>query len=218
MSNYQKKFTLPELYASGFMDGFLPNPSKRNKYKIIENNKGVPKLKNKISLNNLNHQLVDVIHSNSHNFKRGSVSSNRIDIYLIVRNEREYEQDYDRIVKGIKSAKATLSYVNMFTNELESALTYSMNCEMRGKNVPKLNLRINDLNEIKGMSDTQKRNLAYNVIESILFDDDFNNIQSWNSLKGKNQSGYARYTQSNHPEMKYRLWKTLKREYEERNK
>lgn len=218
MSNYKKKFTLTELYDSGLLNDILPQPSKRNKF-ITESNKKETKvhLKNKIGLNDIERQLIDVIASNSHTFKRGSVSNGAVHIYLKVANESEYAQEYNNIIKAVKGAKARLSYVNMFTNEIESALRYSKNLQLNGKQEPKLSLRINDINEIKGMSDLQKRNLAYNIVECILFDDDFSNVQNWNGLKGNKMNGYARYNPSQESP-KYRLYKTLKREYDERNK
>lgn len=218
MSNYKKKFTLTELYDSGLLNDILPQPSKRNKF-ITESNKKETKvhLKNKIGLNDIERQLIDVIASNSHTFKRGSVSNGAVHIYLKVANESEYVQEYNNIIKAVKGAKARLSYVNMFTNEIESALRYSKNLQLSGKEEPKLSLRINDINEIKGMSDLQKRNLAYNIVECILFDDDFSNVQNWNGLKGNKMNGYARYNPSQESP-KYRLYKTLKREYDERNK
>lgn len=217
MSNYKKKFTLTELYASGLLNDILPQPSKRNKY-VTESNKKETKvhLKNKIGLNDIERQLIDVIASSSHTFKRGSVSKGAVHIYLKVANESEYVQEYNNIIKAVKGAKARLSYVNMFTNEIESALRYSTNLELNGKNAPKLSLRLNDISEIKGMSDLQKRNLAYNIVECILFDDDFKNVQNWNGLKGNKMNGYARYNPSQ-DNPKYRLYKTLKREYDERN-
>lgn len=217
MSNYKKKFTLTELYDSGLLNDILPQPSKRNKF-ITESNKKETKvhLKNKIGLNDIERQLIDVIASNSHTFKRGSVSNGAVHIYLKVANESEYAQEYNNIIKAVKGAKARLSYVNMFTNEIESALRYSKNLQLNGKQEPKLSLRINDINEIKGMSDLQKRNLAYNIVECILFDDDFSNVQNWNGLKGNKMNGYARYNPSQESP-KYRLYKTLKREYDERN-
>lgn len=218
MSNYKKKFTLTELYDSGLLNDILPQPSKRNKF-ITESNKKETKvhLKNKIGLNDIERQLIDVIASNSHTFKRGSVSNGAVHIYLKVANESEYAQEYNNIIKAVKGAKARLSYVNMFTTEIESALRYSKNLQLNGKQEPKLSLRINDINEIKGMSDLQKRNLAYNIVECILFDDDFSNVQNWNGLKGNKMNGYARYNPSQESP-KYRLYKTLKREYDERNK
>lgn len=218
MSNYKKKFTLTELYDSGLLNDILPQPSKRNKF-LTESNKKETKvhLKNKIGLNDIERQLIDVIASNSHTFKRGSVSKGTVHIYLKVANENEYAQEYNNIIKAVKGAKARLSYVNMFTNEIESALRYSKNMQLNGKEEPKLSLRINDINEIKGMSDLQKRNLAYNIVECILFDDDFSNVQNWNGLKGNKMNGYARYNPSQESP-KYRLYKTLKREYDERNK
>ena len=217
MSNYKKKFTLTELYDSGLLNDILPQPSKRNKF-ITESNKKETKvhLKNKIGLNDIERQLIDIIASNSHTFKRGSVSNGAVHIYLKVANESEYAQEYNNIIKAVKGAKARLSYVNMFTNEIESALRYSKNLQLNGKQEPKLSLRINDINEIKGMSDLQKRNLAYNIVECILFDDDFSNVQNWNGLKGNKMNGYARYNPSQESP-KYRLYKTLKREYDERN-
>lgn len=217
MSNYKKKFTLTELYDSGLLNDILPQPSKRNKF-ITESNKKETKvhLKNKIGLNDIERQLIDVIASNSHTFKRGSVSNGAVHIYLKVANESEYAQEYNNIIKAVKGAKARLSYVNMFTNEIESALRYSKNLQLNGKQEPKLLLRINDINEIKGMSDLQKKNLAYNIVECILFDDDFSNVQNWNGLKGNKMNGYARYNPSQESP-KYRLYKTLKREYDERN-
>lgn len=217
MSNYKKKFTLTELYDSGLLNDILPQPSKRNKF-ITESNKKETKvhLKNKIGLNDIERQLIDVIASNSHTFKRGSVSNGAVHIYLKVANESEYAQEYNNIIKAVKGAKARLSYVNMFTNEIESALRYSKNLQLNGKQEPKLSLRINDINEIKGMSDLQKKNLAYNIVECILFDDDFSNVQNWNGLKGNKMNGYARYNPSQESP-KYRLYKTLKREYDERN-
>lgn len=217
MSNYKKKFTLTELYDSGLLNDILPQPSKRNKF-ITESNKKETKvhLKNKIGLNDIERQLIDVIASNSHTFKRGSVSNGAVHIYLKVANENEYAQEYNNIIKAVKGAKARLSYVNMFTNEIESALRYSKNLQLNGKQEPKLSLRINDINEIKGMSDLQKKNLAYNIVECILFDDDFSNVQNWNGLKGNKMNGYARYNPSQESP-KYRLYKTLKREYDERN-
>jgi hypothetical protein len=58
------------------------------------------------------------------------------------------------------------------------------------KEIPKLYLRINNLEEIKGMSDRQKKHLIDDVINNIYFNKDFARTQASLGLRGKNKRDF----------------------------
>lgn len=216
---WYKTIDLEELYESHVLDGFLPKPSDNNEYKTEETTlkSGKKKLryKNNISLESLPRQILTSI-SNTKFYYSGTYSQNKINIKLKVNNEADYVFAFNDIVDTLNNNKSTWKYINTFSSELESALKYTMTQKLNGKQAPKLTLRVKDVNQIKGMTSTQKRNVVYNIMESIIFDDDFQKVQKWNQLQGKHSSGYGRYIGSKNDTAKYRLWKTLKKEFDNR--
>lgn len=217
---WYKTIDLQELYESRVLEGYLPKPSSKNQYKTEETTlkSGKTKLryKNNVSLESISKQILTGIQANTKFYKSGSASDKRIDVRLKAKNETEYIYDYNQIVDTLNNMKSTLKYINTFTDELSSALKYTMTQSLNGKPTPKLTLRIKDISQIKGMTPTQKRNLVYNIMESIIFDDDFKAVQGWNKLKGNHNSGYAHYVNGSNDTSKYRLWKTLKKEFDSR--
>lgn len=218
---YYKKFDLEDIFKCEALKDVLPAISENNQFKTTEKtlkNGTIRKsYKNPIALNNIPNQIgqgilmhtwfienLDVIVLNQEHSK----------INIEINSVTDVDKAQEKIVSVINAMRSTLKYVNTFKTELSSALKYTYTCKLNGKDTPKVALRIKDLNEIKSMSWIQKRNLVYNIIESVLFDSDFSNVQSWNKLKGKN--GSARYGVPKSYDSKYRLWKTLKREYDER--
>lgn len=217
---WYKTIDLQELYESRVLEGYLPKPSDSNQYKTEETTTKAGKLKlhykNNVSLESLPRQILTGIQSNTKFYYSGSVMKDRINVRLKVKSETEYVYDYNQIIDTLNNMKSTLKYINTFTDELSSALKYTMTQSLNGKPTPKLTLRIKDVNQIKGMTPTQKRNLVYNIMESIIFDDDFKAVQGWNKLKGNHNSGYAHYINGLNDTSKYRLWKTLKKEFDSR--
>ena len=217
---WYKTIDLQELYESRVLEGYLPKPSSKNQYKTeettLKSGKTKLKYKNKVSLESISKQILTGIQANTKFYKSGSASDKRIDVRLKAKNETEYIYDYNQIIDTLNNMKSTLKYINTFTDELSSALKYTMTQSLNGKPTPKLTLRIKDISQIKGMTPTQKRNLVYNIMESIIFDDDFKTVQCWNKLKGNHNSGYAHYVNGLNDTSKYRLWKTLKKEFDSR--
>ncbi len=224
---YYKKFDLIDIYESHLLDGYLPElvPSQE-----VTNSKGAFNdtyiinkygdmsftLKANFKTASISQQLLTGIIANSKRTCYGKATEHRVSVYYGLMSENDYVDVFNNVIDTINAMKSTMKYANTFNEELEKALKYSYNCFLNGKGTPKLSLRIKDLNQIKGMTPIQKRNLVYNIVESVLFDDDFNKFQKRNHLQGRH--GYGRYNASvdQMNSKKYTLWKTLKREYDKR--
>lgn len=218
---YYKKFDLEDIFKCEALQDVLPAISENNQFKITEKtlkNGTIKKsYKNPIALNNIPNQIGQGILMHTwfiENLDVIVLNQEHAKINIEINSVTDVDKAQDKIVSVINAMRSTLKYVNTFKDELSSALKYTYTCKLNGRETPKVALRVKDLNEIKSMSWIQKRNLVYNIIESVLFDSDFSNVQSWNKLKGKN--GSARYGVPKSYDSKYKLWRTLKREYDER--
>jgi hypothetical protein len=108
-----------------------------------------------------------------------------------------------------------MKYANSNKEEIEMAIKQTMNDYVLGKEMPKLALRINSLEEIKGMNEIKKKNLLYNIIESITFDDDFKETQDKLGLR---ESRFRLNQTSNATWAINQKWDKLKEKYERRLK
>lgn len=207
----QRKFTLLEILDSGALNGYLPNLSNNNKYKTNTTSKGKTILKNGVAIDTIERQIVNGVIV-AHSGVRGTTGRGSVRIYYKANDYNSGVNKYNDIVATIKSMKSSLKYVNTFSKELKSAYRYSITKAINGEGIPKLALKINSIEEIKGMTPIKKRNLVYAIIENILFDDEFSNVQGWT------KSDRGRYGVPKSQNAKYRYWKTLKRDYDERTK
>lgn len=207
----QRKFTLLEILDSGALNGYLPNLSNNNKYKTSTTNKGKTILKNGVAIETIERQIVNGVIM-AHSGVRGTSGRGSVRIYYKANDYNSGVNKYNDIVATIKAMKSSLKYVNTFSKELKSAYKYSITKAINGEGIPKLALKINSIEEIKGMTPIKKRNLVYAIIENILFDDEFSNVQGWT------KSDRGRYGVPKSQNAKYRYWKTLKRDYDERTK
>lgn len=207
----QRKFTLLEILDSGVLNGYLPNLSNNNKYKTSTTSKGKTILKNGVAIDTIERQIVNGVIM-AHSGVRGTSGRGSVRIYYKANDYNSGVNKYNDIVATIKSMKSSLKYVNTFSKELKSAYKYSITKAINGEGIPKLALKINSIEEIKGMTPIKKRNLVYAIIENILFDDEFSNVQGWT------KSDRGRYGVPKSQNAKYRYWKTLKRDYDERTK
>lgn len=207
----QRKFTLLEILDSGALNGYLPNLSSNNKYKTNTTSKGKTILKNGVAIDTIERQIVNGVIM-AHSGVRGTSGRGSVRIYYKANDYNSGVNKYNDIVATIKSMKSSLKYVNTFSKELKSAYKYSITKAINGEGIPKLALKINSIEEIKGMTPIKKRNLVYAIIENILFDDEFSNVQGWT------KSDRGRYGVPKSQNAKYRYWKTLKRDYDERTK
>ena len=207
----QRKFTLLEILDSGVLNGYLPNLSNNNKYKTNTTNKGKTILKNGVAIETIERQIVNGVIV-AHSGVRGITGRGSVRIYYKANDYNSGVNKYNDIVATIKAMKSSLKYVNTFSKELKSAYKYSITKAINGEGIPKLALKINSIEEIKGMTPIKKRNLVYAIIENILFDDEFSNVQGWT------KSDRGRYGVPKSQNAKYRYWKTLKRDYDERTK
>lgn len=207
----QRKFTLLEILDSGALNGYLPNLSNNNKYKTSATSKGKTILKNGVAIETIERQILNGVIV-AHSGVRGTTGRGSVRIYYKANDYNSGVNKYNDIVATIKSMKSSLKYVNTFSKELKSAYRYSITKAINGEGIPKLALKINSIEEIKGMTPIKKRNLVYAIIENILFDDEFSNVQGWT------KSDRGRYGVPKSQNAKYRYWKTLKRDYDERTK
>lgn len=207
----QRKFTLLEILDSGALNGYLPNLSNNNKYKTSATSKGKTILKNGVAIDTIERQIVNGVVI-AHSGVRGTSGRGSVRIYYKADDYNSGVNKYNDIVATIKAMKSSLKYVNTFSKELKSAYKYSITKAINGEGIPKLALKINSIEEIKGMTPIKKRNLVYAIIENILFDDEFSNVQGWT------KSDRGRYGVPKSQNAKYRYWKTLKRDYDERTK
>lgn len=207
----QRKFTLLEILDSGALNGYLPNLSSNNKYKTNTTSKGKTILKNGVAIDTIERQIVNGVIM-AHSGVRGTSGRGSVRIYYKANDYNSGVNKYNDIVATIKAMKSSLKYVNTFSKELKSAYKYSITKAINGEGIPKLALKINSIEEIKGMTPIKKRNLVYAIIENILFDDEFSNVQGWT------KSDRGRYGVPKSQNAKYRYWKTLKRDYDERTK
>lgn len=226
MALWSKKFTLLDLYRCGYLNDVLPQISSKYKGKIQENKvytkddveepTGISKtLKNQVPIESIEKQIAHNVklrltyqmNPNKHITKVTAIKGN-INFYLKALDYNTAVDMYNDIVKEIKAMKSTLAYVNSFQNEIEKALKYSMSKELKGKEIPKIALKINDLSQLKGMTQIQKKHIVENILESIIFDDDFSAVRSY----AKTSKG--RYTDTLDKEHKYKYWKTLKKDYD----
>lgn len=81
------------------------------------------------------------------------------------------------IVAKLESMKEFLASIISNADIIESAISDSIRIKNNSGKEPKLYLRLNDLREIKHMSDTQKKYLIQNIMENIYFNDDFQMTQ-----------------------------------------
>ena len=207
----QRKFTLLEILDSGALNGYLPNLSNNNKYKTSATSKGKTILKNGVAIETIERQILNGVIV-AHSGVRGTTGRGSVRIYYKANDYNSGVNKYNDIVATIKAMKSSLKYVNTFSKELKSAYKYSITKAINGEGIPKLALKINSIEEIKGMTPIKKRNLVYAIIENILFDDEFSNVQGWT------KSDRGRYGVPKSQNAKYRYWKTLKRDYDERTK
>ena len=207
----QRKFTLLEILDSGALNGYLPNLSNNNKYKTSATSKGKTILKNGVAIETIERQILNGVIV-AHSGVRGTSGRGSVRIYYKANDYNSGVNKYNDIVATIKAMKSSLKYVNTFSKELKSAYKYSITKAINGEGIPKLALKINSIEEIKGMTPIKKRNLVYAIIENILFDDEFSNVQGWT------KSDRGRYGVPKSQNAKYRYWKTLKRDYDERTK
>lgn len=207
----QRKFTLLEILDSGTLNGYLPNLSNNNKYKTRVSSKGRTLLKNGVAIDTIERQIVNGVIV-AHSGVRGTSGKGTVKIYYKASDYNSGVDKYNDIVATIKAMKSSLKYVNTFTKEIKSAYKYSITQALNGREIPRLALKINSIEEIKGMTPIKKRNLVYAIIENILFDDEFSNSQGWT------KSDRGRYGVPKTQNAKYRYWKTLKRDYDERTK
>ena len=206
---YKKKFSLVDIYECGYLDGYLPSykePTTREKKTKLGN----VEVFNKMKSDSLAGQIVSI--ANSSGVKITNARYTRRNVHLYVGSDW-YAWDYNKIVNAIQDKKNSLMYANLYKNEIANALTYSLNSYVLGKPMPKLALRINSLAEIKGMTKGQKRALMYNVIESILFDDDFDYVQKKMKL---NKREYRINATSSATWANNQSWDKLKQRYERR--
>lgn len=226
MALWHKKFTLLDLYRCGYLNDVLPQISSKYQGKVQENKvftkDDIDKptgtsltLKNQVPIESIEKQIAHNVqmHMNyqeTPNIKLVSaIAYTGVIKFKIKSNDYNIAVDmYNEIVKQIKAMKSTLAYVNSFQNEIEKALKYSMSKELKKKEIPKIALKINDLSQLNGMTQIQKKHIVENIIESILFDDDFSAVRSY----AKTSKG--RYTDTLDKEAKYKYWKTLKKDYD----
>lgn len=206
---YKKKFSIIDLYDSGLLKGYLPT-LREPKLKEKNTEKGVIKQFGKVDYSNMTNQVLKLITSSGANILEIKKSVGDIKVSV---GKKNYATSYNQIVSAIERGKTTLRYVNSYKKELESAIQYSLNEYLIGKEPPKLALRINSLKEIKGMNEIQKRNLIFNVVESILFDDEFGKLQDKLGVKKR---GYRINATSNATWATNISWDKLKDKYERR--
>lgn len=242
MALWSKKFTLLDLYRCGLLNDVLPQISSRYKGKVKENKvftkddveepTGASKtIKNNVPIESIEKQIAHNVkmrltyqmNPNKHITKVTAIKG-QINFYLKALDYNTAVDMYNDIVSEIKAMKSTLAYVNSFQNEIEKALKYSMSKELKGKEIPKIALKINDLSQLRGMTQIQKKHIVENIIESILFDDDFSAVRTYaktdigtwkkDSEGHKYNTQMARYEDTLDNEHKYKYWKTLKKDYD----
>lgn len=210
MARYTKKYTLLDIADSGLLNGYLPNLSDYNKYYTRQGSKGNVVLKNRVSIDDIESQIVKGVVAQKPNIKGTKYYRGKIRFSFKESDYNKGVDTYNEIVAIIKGMKSSLKYVHTFESELKSAYKYSITEVKNKREAPKLALKIKDLKQVEGMTPIQKRNLVYQIIECILFDDEFAKTQ------GYTQSNRGRYGVPKTQGVKYRYWKTLKRDYDER--
>lgn len=219
MAIWQKKFTLLDLYKCGYLNDVLPQISERYKGKTQENKifneEDITEpsgksytLKNSVPLASIEKQIKNNVVLRVNSISKATATKGNVNFYLKSSDYNKGVDIYNQIVKEIKAMRTTLAYVNSFAKEIETALKYSMTKEINGKYVPRIALKINSLEELKGMGSIQKKHIVENIIESILFDDDFSSVRSYAKT---NLNAYKDTLDKEH---KYRYWKTLKKDYD----
>jgi hypothetical protein len=207
---YKKKFTILDIYDSGYMEGFLPNINRPTTRKI-KTSTGDLTLINQPHIQNYGRQIIDIINSSGAKITKATYSKQNIN----VRVAGNYAEQYEKIVNALELHKGIMKYANSNKEEIEMAIKQTMNAYVLGKEMPKLALRINSLEEIKGMNEIKKKNLLYNIIESITFDDDFKETQDKLGLR---ESRFRLNQTSNATWAINQKWDKLKEKYERRLK
>lgn len=205
---YSKKFTILDIYSCGYLDGYLPKYNKPTTRKITTD-KGDLTLINKPHLENYGRQVISIIQNSGAKISKATYSKNTVKVKV----SGNYADNYNAIVNAIENQKGMIQYANYNKEEIETAIMQTMNAYVTGKEMPKLALRINSLEEIKGMTDQKKKNLLYNIIDSITFDDDFKETQERLDLRN---ARYRLNLRSNATWAINQKWDKLKEQYERR--
>jgi hypothetical protein len=185
---YRNKFTLIDLVESGYLQDVM-NPSVSSKMVFSKRAQEDVEVAGRVNMGSIERQVANVVQSSASSIAERA----RTTVYggdVICKVKGDYEAIYNKIVDDLQSKTSLLGSSMSHTDELETAYKESYTAKLGNKEIPKLYLRINNLEEIKGMSDRQKKHLIDDVINNIYFNKDFARTQVSLGLRGKNKRDF----------------------------
>lgn len=174
MNSYSRKFTLRDIFNNEDLQKHIPQ------VKMVKNaNK-----KEKKGKYDSYTSLIQNVMVYAENTAKGFFSEYKtsLDGENILIDGKLKENCYvngavSNIVAKLESMKEFLASIISNADIIESAISDSIRIKNNSGKEPKLYLRLNDLKQIKHMSDIQKKYLIQNIMENIYFNDDFQMTQ-----------------------------------------
>lgn len=169
---YNKLFTLSDLFHNKELKGILPQISitemskegfQAKSYRV----KGFKSIEDEIKM----YCKIGALP-----YMKNIHINNEIVVSGTLRKNATIQLAYGSVLSTLQGASASLSllgsYGDVITNIFKKTRK-SMRYKLGDKTEPKLYLRITSINEIKNMSEKQKKALINNVVENIYFSDEF---------------------------------------------
>lgn len=177
-NGYSNHFTLNDLFNNSLMRNVLPQVN----YKERVDKDG--ELRQRTNMRSVNRIVFDTAERTAKPYY-STFNARRHGDEMLIFGDMVGEQDacVDAVYNACERAKLKIEFTSNNMNLIRNAVKISMKSrDMSGK-VPKLYLRAESLEEIKGMKPNQLRRLLNDVMENIYFNGDFYNVQDKYRLK-----------------------------------
>ena len=185
---YSKKFTLLDIIESGYLDDIL-KPSIHTKSVYKKRKETDEETSSTVNMGSLNKQIANVVQASASRV----ATKARTSVYggqVICRVKGDYELIYNTIVSDLESKASMLGTSLSHSDELETAIKESVTAKLSGREIPKMYLRLNSLEQIQGMTPRQKQRLLDDINENVYFNKDFVRTQASLGLRGKNNRAF----------------------------
>lgn len=168
MSNYSQKFTLTDIFNNRRLAGKLPLVN----YKEIERENG--KTSRRTSMKTVPMLVYQTAKSAAKPFYKPLEASKSGDEIIIDGDcGEQYDEAYEAIYAAIKAQQQLMSFTVNNGDIIRSALKEGEKSRRKTGVSVKLYLRAQSMQQIEGMTKTQLKSLLQNIMENIVYGDDF---------------------------------------------
>ena len=171
-SQYSQTFTLKDIFNNKNLKNKLPLIN--YKEKELENGK----ISRRTNLKSVNRQAFDTATSAARPFYKPILTQRQGDVMVISGNlVGDHDQAVDAVYNSLKAIRSMLIWTANNAEMIRSALKESEKAKSQYGITPKLYLRAKSMKEIEGMTRPQLQALMENIMENIVYGDNFGQTQ-----------------------------------------